>query len=129
MRITAYVGLLMVMLLAGAPFAAADVVTDANTEGRRDRSKLPGHPARGETMAIVHVSVYDSVNAITGLSRRSGHRSRRRRRLRLSAAVLAATRTALSKLVPRAAGFDRQRVQRSPEIRADCQPRPMASRS
>src|SRR2546423_15680892 len=66
MKTTTWVVLLFVMLVAGAPFAVADVVTDANAKAAEIASKLPGTPPAVRTMAIVQVSVFDAVSAISG---------------------------------------------------------------
>ena len=89
-----------IAMLAAAPGARADVVTDANAAAAAIASKLPGTPPAVRAMAITQVSVLDAVTAIT----------RRYPALRatvtappgasVDAAVAAATRTALSKLVP-----------------------------
>jgi hypothetical protein len=100
MKITTYVGLLVVMLLAGASFAVADVVTDANTKATEIASKLPGTPPAVRTMAIVQVSVFDAVNAISGRYPAFRAPVTAPAGASVDAAVAAATRTVLSKLVP-----------------------------
>jgi PAP2 superfamily protein len=94
--------LITATILAGAPCAFADVVTDANARAAEHTSKMAGTPPAVRAMAIVQVSVYEAVNAITGrhpafratLSAPAG--------ASVDAAVAAATRTALLKLVPAA---------------------------
>jgi hypothetical protein len=100
MQIRACIGLFVVMLLAGASFADADVVTDANTKAAEIASKLPGTPPAVRTMAIVQVSVFDAVNAITGRYPAFRAPVTAPAGASVDAAVAAATRTALSKLVP-----------------------------
>jgi hypothetical protein len=100
MKITACVGFLLVTLFAGAPLAGADVVTDANARAAEIASKLPGTPPAVRTMAIVQVSVFDSVSAITGRYPAFRAPVKAQAGASVDAAVLAATRTVLSKLVP-----------------------------
>jgi hypothetical protein len=100
MTITAWIGLLMLMMLAGASNAGADVVTDANAKAAEITSKMPGTPPAVRAMAIVQVSVYDSVNAITGRYPAFRAQIKAPSGASVDAAVLAATRTALAKLVP-----------------------------
>ena len=101
--VTAYLAVLIAVLIAATlavPFARADVVTDANAGAAEVASKMPATPPAVRAMAIVQVSVFEAVNAIT----------RRHLPLRatltappgasVDAAVAAATRTALSRLVP-----------------------------
>ena len=100
MKIITSAALLALMVLAGASFAVADVVTDANAKAAEIASKLPGTPPAVRTMAIVQVSVFDSVNAITGRYPAFRAQIKAPSGASVDAAVLAATRTALSKLVP-----------------------------
>src|SRR5262245_15688675 len=93
-------GVLVLAILAVAPGAAADAVTDANARAAEIASKLPGTPPAVRAMAIVQVSVFDAVSAISGrypplratLAAAPGAST--------DAAVAAATRSALLKLVP-----------------------------
>ena len=64
--ISAGIGLLAVVILAGAPGAHADVVTDANAKAADVVSRIPAPPITVRMMAIVQVSVFEAVNAITG---------------------------------------------------------------
>ena len=92
--------MLGLLLVASVTSASADVVTEWNAIAAEIASKLPGpHPAV-RTMAIVQVSVFEAVNAITGryepfrLTMAAGAGAS------ADAAVAAATRTVLSTLVP-----------------------------
>jgi hypothetical protein len=100
MKTTTWVGLLFVMIVAGASFAVADVVTDANARAAVIASKLPGTPPAVRTMAIVQVSVFDAVNAISGRYPAFRAQVTAPAGASVDAAVAAATRTALSKLFP-----------------------------
>src|SRR5918992_3744539 len=100
MKIIGCVGLLMLMVLAGAPIAGADVVIDANTRAAEITSKMPGTPPAVRAMAIVQVSVYDAVNAITGRHPAFRAPVKAPAGASVDAAVAAATRTVLAKLVP-----------------------------
>ena len=99
-RLNAFLWLIAALLLAGAPRASADVVTDANAKAADIASKHPATPISVRMMAIVQVSVFEAVNAITGrypvyrvqMTPASG--------ASVNAAVAAATRTALLKLIP-----------------------------
>ena len=97
----AWIGLLAAtVILAGAPFARADVVTDANAKAADVVSRLPAPPVTVRMMAIVQVSVFEAVNAITG--RYPAYRAKMTPApgASVEGAVAAATRTALSKLMP-----------------------------
>ncbi len=100
MKSATCVGFLVVMMVVGAGFAAADVVTEANARAAEIASKLPGTPPAVRTMAIVQVSVFDAVNAITGRYPPFRAQITAPAGASVDAAVAAATRTALSKLVP-----------------------------
>ena len=65
-QISARIWVLVAVMLAGAPGARADVVTDANAKAADVASKSPSTPIAVRTMAIVQVSVFEAVNAITG---------------------------------------------------------------
>jgi len=100
-RTRRWVGPLAAMMLAATSFAHADVVTDSNASAAEIASKIPGTPPAVRAMAIVQVSVFEAANAITGRYPASS-------RVKVvappgasvDAAVYAATRTALLKLVP-----------------------------
>jgi hypothetical protein len=100
MKSTACIGLSVFIMLVGASFASADVVTDANARAAEIASKLPGTPPAVRTMAIVQVSVFDSVNAVTGRYPAFRAPMTAPAGASVDAAVAAATRTVLSKLVP-----------------------------
>jgi hypothetical protein len=95
-----WICLLVMALLATPVIASGDVVTDANTRAAEIASTLPGTPPAVRAMAIVQVSVYDSVNAITG--RYPAFRAPVKAPVGASvdAAVASATRPVLLKLVP-----------------------------
>ena len=88
------------VLLLGVSFAHADVVTDANTKAAEIASKSPATPPAVRTMAIVQVSVFDAVSAIAGRYPAVRAKITAPRDASVDAAVAAATRTALSKLMP-----------------------------
>ena len=87
-------------LLAGAPGAGADVVTDANAKAADIASRHPATPISVRMMAIVQVSVFEAVNAITG--RYPAYRAKMTPAPSASvdAAVASATRYALSRMMP-----------------------------
>src|SRR5438034_9224466 len=95
-----WTAILAAVILLGAASARADVVTDANAKAADIASKHPATPISVRMMAIVQVSVFEAVNAITGrypvyrvqMAPASG--------ASVNAAVAAATRTALLKLIP-----------------------------
>jgi hypothetical protein len=91
---------LAVLVLAVAWPARADVVTDANARAAEIVSKHPATPVAVRMMAVVQVSVFEAVNAITG--RYPGHRSAVQAApgASVDAAVAAATRLALARLFP-----------------------------
>src|SRR5512134_2615827 len=91
---------LAAMMLTAASFAHADVVTDANAKAAEIASKIPSTPVAVRTMAIVQVSVFEAANAITGRYPASRVKVAAAPGASLDAAVTAATRTALLKLVP-----------------------------
>ena len=80
--------------------ARADAVTDANAGAAEVVARMPGTPPAVRAMAIVQVSVFDAVNAITGRHPQLRAKLRAAPGASVDAAVAAATRTALSKLVP-----------------------------
>jgi hypothetical protein len=93
-------GLLVALILVGAPGARADVVTDANARAAETVSRLPAPPITVRIMAIVQVSVFEAVNAIT--ARYPAYRAKLAPApgASIDAAVASATRTALLKLMP-----------------------------
>ena len=99
-RARAWIGLVAVAILAGAAGARADVVTDANAKAAEITSKHPATPIAVRTMAIVQVSVFEAANAITG--RYPPYRAKLTPTpgASVDAAVAAATRAALSTLMP-----------------------------
>ena len=98
--VSAGVGLLAVMILTGAPGAHADVVTDANARAADLVSRIPAPPITVRMMAIVQVSVFEAVNAITGRYPPQHAKLSPAPGASVEAAVATATRTSLSKLVP-----------------------------
>jgi hypothetical protein len=91
---------LVAVIFALAPGARADVVTDANARAAEVASKHPATPIAVRTMAIVQVSVFDAVNAITGRYPPFRATVAAPAGASAEAAVAAATRTALLKLMP-----------------------------
>jgi hypothetical protein len=98
--VNAAIGLLAVFILVGAPGAHADVVTDANTRATDVVSRIPSTPIAVRMMAIVQVSVFEAVNAVTGRYPPQRAKLAPVPGASVEAAVAAATRTALSKLMP-----------------------------
>jgi hypothetical protein len=88
------------LMLAVTATAWADVVTDANAKAADVASKLPGTPPAVRVMAFVQVSVFDAVNAISGRYPATRAKIAAPAGASVDAAVAAATRTALLKLVP-----------------------------
>ena len=99
-RLNAGLWFLAALLLAGAPGARADVVTDANAKAADIASKHPSTPIAVRMMAIVQVSVFEAVNAITGRYPAYRVKMTAAPGASVDAAVAAATRTALLKLMP-----------------------------
>jgi hypothetical protein len=99
-RAGAWIGPLAAVILAAAPCAHADVVTDSNAKAAEIASRIPGTPVAVRTMAIVQVSVFEAANAITGRYPTSRVKVAAAPGASVDAAVAAATRTALLKLVP-----------------------------
>jgi hypothetical protein len=97
--ISAGIGLLVVLSLGGAPGAHADIVTDANAKAAEVVSRLPAPPITVRMMAIVQVSVFEAVNAVTGRYPPQRAKLGPAPGASVEAAVAAATRTALSKLM------------------------------
>ena len=92
------------LILAAASIASnaakADVVCDG-TSRRRDRRRCAnGAAAANRAMAIVHTAVYEAVNAITGRYPASTLKLEAAPGASVDAAVAAASRTALAKLLP-----------------------------
>jgi len=99
-RLNAGLWLLAALLLGGAPGARADVATDANAKAADIASRHPATPISVRMMAIVQVSVFEAVNAITGRYPAFRVQMTPARGASVDAAVAAATRTALLKLMP-----------------------------
>jgi hypothetical protein len=93
-------GLLAVVILTSAPGAWADVVTDANARAADVASRLPSTPVAVRVMAIVQVSVFEAVNAVSGRYPPQRAKLAPGPNASVEAAVAAATRTALAKLMP-----------------------------
>ena len=87
-------------LLAGVPWAHADVVSDANERAADIASKHPSTPIAVRTMAIVQVSVFEAANAISGRYPAFRAKLTAAPGASVDAAVASATRTALLKLMP-----------------------------
>src|SRR6266404_6526919 len=94
------IGFVAAAMLAGALCADADVVTDANTRAAEIAAKHPATPPAVRTMAIVQVSVFEAVSAITGRYPAFRAKVTAPPGASVEAAVASATRTALSKLMP-----------------------------
>jgi hypothetical protein len=93
-------GISLLVILAGAPGAHADIVTDANARAADVVSRLPAPPITVRMMAVVQVSVFEAVNAVTGRYPPQRAKLAPAPGASADAAVAAATRTALSKLMP-----------------------------
>jgi hypothetical protein len=93
-------GLLAVVILTSAPGTWADVVTDANARAADVASRLPSTPVAVRVMAIVQVSVFEAVNAVSGRYPAQRAKLAPAPNASVEAAVAAATRTALAKLMP-----------------------------
>jgi len=91
---------LTIATLTGAVWARADVVTDANVKAADIASKLPATPPAVRVMAYVQVSVFEAVNAITDRYPPLMAKINAPAGASVDGAVAAATRTALSKLMP-----------------------------
>lgn len=91
---------LMFAIAAAAAPAHADVVTDANAKAAEIASKMPGTPPAVRAMAIVQVSVFEAVNATTGRYPAFRAKLAPAPGASVEAAVAAATRGALVKIVP-----------------------------
>ena len=99
-RSRAWIGSLAAVMLAAAPCAHADVVTDSNAKAAEIASKNPSTPVAVRTMAIVQVAVFEATNAITRRYPASRLKVAAAPGGSVDAAVTAATRTALLKLMP-----------------------------
>src|SRR5262249_57746390 len=99
---------LAIVTFSGVLGARADVVTDANARAAEIASKLPATPPAVRVMAYVQASVFEAVNAITGRYPPLMAKINAAQGASVDAAVAAATRTSLSKLMPPAhqAGVD-----------------------
>ena len=91
---------LTIATLTGAVWARADVITDANVKAADIASKLPATPPAVRVMAYVQVSVFEAVNAITDRYPPLMAKINAPAGASVDGAVAAATRTALSKLMP-----------------------------
>ena len=92
--------ILIAMTLTGALYARADVVTDANAKAADIAAKAPGTPPAVRIMAFVQTSVFEATNAITGRYPPLMAKINAAPGASVDAAVAAATRTALAKLMP-----------------------------
>src|SRR5258705_1502092 len=86
--------------LTGALCVQADVVTDANAKAPDIASKHRGTPRAVRIMAFVQVSVFEAVNAISSRYPPLMAKINAAPGASVDAAVAAATRTVLSKLMP-----------------------------
>ena len=91
---------LAAVTLTGPVCVHADVVTDANARAADVASKHPATPPAVRIMAFVQVSVFEAVNAITGRYPPLQAKVNAAQGSSVDAAVAAASRTALSKLMP-----------------------------
>ena len=96
----AWTGLVALAVLVAGPYAHADVVTDANAKAATIASRHPSTPISVRMMAIVQVSVFEATTAITGRHPTLGTKLTPAPGASVDAAVAAATRTALLKLMP-----------------------------
>jgi len=96
----AWIGLLALVVSGAGPYAHADAVTDANAKAAAIVSRHPSTPISVRMMAIVQVSVFDATNAITGRYPTLNANLIAAPGASVDAAVAAATRTALLKLLP-----------------------------
>ena len=115
-----WIGVLAAVILAGAPSAHADVVTDANAKAAEVASRHPATPIAVRTMAVVQVSVFEAVNAITGRYSASRVKLSAAPGASVDAAVAAATRTALLKLMPTRIAPTRPRASTCPRCSRRC---------
>jgi hypothetical protein len=87
-------------LIATVSPAGADVVSDANAKAAEIASKAPGTPPAVRFMAITQVSVFEAVNAVTGKYPAFRAKMTPAPGASVDAAVAAATRSALLKVMP-----------------------------
>ena len=99
-RTRAWFGAVTALMLAAAGDARADVITDLNAKAAEIASKNPATPIAVRTMAIVQVSVFEAANAITRRYSAPRVKVTAAPGASVEAAVTAATRTALLKLMP-----------------------------
>ena len=99
-RISAWIGLLSVMVAFGAASASADSVSTANAKAAEIASRHPSTPIAVRTMAIVQVSVFEAVNAITARYPKYRVAMTPAPNASVDAAIAAAVRGALLKLMP-----------------------------
>jgi len=92
--------IVVAMALTGVSPAGADVITDANAGAADIASKAPGTPPAVRIMAYVQVSVFEAVNAITTRYPSLQAKVNAPAGSSVDAAVAAATRTVLLKLMP-----------------------------
>src|SRR5499427_10225782 len=90
----------LTLVVAASSPAAADVVIDANAKAAEIASKLPATPPAVRVMAYVQVSVFEAVNTITDRYPPLMAKINAPSGASVDGAVAAATRTALSKLMP-----------------------------
>ena len=90
----------LLAILSFTPGAWADIVTDANARAADVASRLPSTPVAVRTMAIVQVSVFEAVGAATGRYPSTRAKLAPAPNASPEAAAVAATRTALAKLMP-----------------------------
>jgi hypothetical protein len=95
-----WLGLLVILLLAAAAPGQADVVTDANARAAEIASRHPATPIAVRTMAIVQVSVFEAANAVVGRYPSTRTKLAPVPDASLEAAVAAATRGVLLRLMP-----------------------------
>ncbi|HEY7542097.1 MAG TPA: PA-phosphatase, partial [Methylomirabilota bacterium] len=92
--------ILVAFTVMGVSHVGADVITDANARAADIASKAPGTPPAVRVMAFVQVSVFEAVNAITARYPSLQAKIHAPTGASIDAAVAAATRTALVKLMP-----------------------------
>jgi hypothetical protein len=96
----AWIWLPLAILAIAAPAAHADVITDANAKAAEIASRHPATPISVRMMAIVQVSVFEAANAITARYPTLRVKVAAAPGASVDAAVAAATRTVLLKLMP-----------------------------
>jgi hypothetical protein len=90
----------LLLLLVAVPAARADVVTDVNAKSAEIASRAPGTPPAVRLMAVVQVAVFEAVNSITARYPAFKAKLAAAPGASVDAAVAAATRTVLLKLIP-----------------------------